>query len=250
MTGNDAMKKISRNVHGQHPLGNRRTRRALRGNAIIEFAIVLSFLVPMLAGAFTVGMGLTKAVQVSNVTWDAITLMVTANTNSQSGLNLSQSQNQTILVQAAQGLGLNVSGTDNPSSTGNGEIILSQVVMVGPTECSNAGLTPHSSSPYWTTSNCPNYGSYAFEYRVVIGNTAQGSSTFGNPGVTVTSNGTISATNIATNASDLASQFPTATGMTLSYSNYALVAEMYANVSYLNFFNVMQNPIIYARSIS
>jgi len=232
------------------PEGRRARRQRESGNTIIEFAIVLSFLVPMFAGAFTIGMGLTKAIQVSNVTWDAVILMVTANTNSQSGLNLSEAQNQTILVQASQGLGMNTAGTNNPSSTGNGEIILSQVVMVGPTECSNAGLTPNSSAPLWSTSNCPNYGSYAFEYRVVIGNTAQGSSVFGNPGVPVASNGTVSASNIASNANDVTTMFPTATGMTLSPSTYALVAEMYANVSYLNFFNLMHNPIIYARSIS
>ena len=227
-----------------------RAQRGQSGNTIIEFALVLSFLVPMFAGAFTIGMGLTKAIQVSNVTWDAVILMVTANTNAQSGLDLSQSQNQTILVQAAQGLGMNQAGTYNPSTTGNGEVILSQVVMVGPTECSNAGLTPNGTAPFWSTANCPNFGSYAFEYRVVIGNTAQGASTFGNPGVAVRSNGTISPANIASNASDQAPNFPTATGMTLSASTYALVAEMYANVSYLNFFNVLKNPIIYARSIS
>jgi len=227
-----------------------RAREAESGNTILEFTIVLSLLVPMFAGAFTIGMALTKAIQTSNVTWDAVTLLVTANTNAQSGLDLSQSQNQSILMEAALGLGMNQAGTNNPSTTGNGVIYLSQVVMVGPTECSNAGLTPNSSSPFWSASNCPNYGSYAFEYRVVIGNTAQGSSTFGNPGAPVASNGTISAGDIATNAADLAPLFPTATGMTLSYSTYALVAEMYANVSYLNFFNLMKNPIIYARSIS
>jgi Flp pilus assembly protein TadG len=227
-----------------------RKRRAEAGNTILEFALVMTFLVPMFAGAFTIGMGLTKAIQVSNVTWDAVILMVTANTNAQSGLDLSQSQNQTILVQAAQGLGMNQSGTDNPSTTGNGEVILSQVVMVGPTECSNAGLTPNATAPFWNSGNCPNFGSYAFEYRVVIGNTAQGSSTLGDPGVPIASNGTISATNIATNAGDQTTMFPTATGMTLGASNYALVAEMYSNVSYLNFFNVMKNPVIYARSIS
>lgn len=227
-----------------------RARKAQSGNTIIEFAIVLSFLIPMFAGAFTIGMGLTKAIQVSNVTWDAVILMVTANTNAQSGLDLSQAQNQTILVQAAQGLGMNQAGTENPSSTGNAEVILSQVVMVGPTECSNAGLTPNATAPFWSSGNCPNFGTYAFEYRVVIGNTAQGSSALGNPGVAVAANGTISAGNIASNASDQATMFPTATGMALSASTYALVAEMYANVSYLNFFNVMKNPIIYARSIS
>lgn len=240
------MQNVSIQQAGQQ--ARRRSRAA--GNTILEFALVLTFLIPMFAGAFTIGMGLTKAIQVSNVTWDAVILMVTANTNSQSGLNLSESQNQTILVNAAQGLGMNVAGTFNPSSTGNGEIILSQVVMVGPTECSTAGLTPNGSAPFWTTSNCANYGSYAFEYRVVIGNTAQGTSKLGNPSVAINANGTISARNIATNAGALAPLFPTATAMTLTASTYALVAEMYDNVSYLNFFNVMSNPIIYARSIS
>ena len=42
-------------------------RRPESGNTILEFALVMTFLVPMFAGAFTVGMALTKAIQVSNV---------------------------------------------------------------------------------------------------------------------------------------------------------------------------------------
>jgi hypothetical protein len=227
-----------------------RARRAEAGNTILEFALVMTFLVPMFAGAFTIGMALTKAIQVSNVARDAVVLMVRSNSDPESGLDLSQTQNQRIIVSAASGLGMNSDAQDDPSSTGNGVVILSQVVMVGPTECS-LGITPApSGAPPWNASNCPNYGSYVFEYRVVIGNGSVWTSTLGNPGGTVQSNGTITASDIASNTSDRVANFNTVTGMTLTASTFALVSEMYANVSYLNFFSVMSNPVIYARSIS
>jgi hypothetical protein len=49
---------------------------------------------------------------------------------------------------------------------------------------------------------------------------------------------------------DVATSFSAVTGMTLTASTFALVSEMYTDVSYLNFFSVMKNPVIYARSIS
>lgn len=226
----------------------RRKREA--GNTIVEFAIVLSFLVPMLAGAFTIGFGLTKAIQVSNVARDAVVLMVRSNTDPNSGLDLSQTQNQRIIVQAAQGLGMNSDAADDPSSTGNAVVILSKVVMVGPTECTVGIIPAPSGAPPWSSSNCPNYGDYVFAYRVVIGNGTRWSSTFGSPGGTVQSNGTITASDIASNTSDRASTFHAVTGLTLSASIFALVSEMYADVSYLNFFSVLSNPVIYARSLS
>jgi hypothetical protein len=228
----------------------RTSRRWQTGNTILEFAIVMVILIPMFAGAFTIGMALTKGIQVSNVAHDAVVLMVTANTNPNSGLDLSQVQNQRIIVSAAQGLGMASDAQNDPSSTGNAVVILSKVVMVGPTECSLGGMTPNASAPFWDAGNCPNYGSYVFEYRVVIGNGSRWSSTLGNPAGTVQSNGTITAQDIASNTSDQDVTFPTVTGLTLLSSNFALVSEMYADVAYLNFFNVMSNPVIYARSIS
>ncbi len=225
-------------------------RRKEAGNTILEFALVMTFLVPMFAGAFTIGMALTKAIQVSNVARDAVVLMVRSNSDPESGLDLSVTQNQRIIVRAAQGLGMNSDVQDDPSTTGTAVVILSKVVMVGPTECSLAGLTPHGTSPFWDAGNCPNYGRYVFAYRVVIGNGTRWSSTIGHPGGTVQSNGTITAADIASNTSDVASTFSSVTGMTLSASTFALVSEMYADVSYLNFFSVMGNPVIYARSIS
>jgi hypothetical protein len=233
--------------------GNRKQSRATSreaGNTILEFAIVMVILVPMFAGAFTIGMALTKAIQVSNAARDAVVLMVRSNTDAESGLDLSQTQNQRIIVRAAQGLGMASPGTENPNPNGSSVMILSKVVMVGAAECS-LGITPApSGAPPWNAGNCPNYGSYVFAYRVVIGNGTTWSSTLGNPGGTVQTDGTITPADIASNSSDRAANFASATGMTLLSSTFALVSEMYANVSYLNFFSVLTNPVIYARSIS
>jgi Flp pilus assembly protein TadG len=105
------------------------------GNAILEFALVMSVLVPLFAGMFSIGMTLSKGIQVSNVCQDAVVLMVRSNTDPNSGLDLSQTQNQRIIVRAATGLGMNSDAQFNPSPTGKGVVILTKVVMVGPQEC-------------------------------------------------------------------------------------------------------------------
>jgi len=220
------------------------------GNTILEFAIVFSFLVPMLGGAFTIGMALTKAIQVSNVTGDAVVLMVRSNTDPDSGLDLSQTQNQRIIVQAAAGLAMASNAQNDPNPSGSAVVILSKVVMVGPTECSVGIIPAPSGAPPWNAGNCVNYGSYVFAYRVVIGNGTRWSSMIGSPGGQVQSDGTITASDIATNSADRASTFNAVMGMTLSASTFALVSEMYADVTYLNFFSVLKNPIIYAHSVS
>ena len=218
------------------------------GNAILEFALVMSVLVPLFAGMFSIGMTLSKGIQVSNVCQDAVVLMVRSNTDPNSGLDLSQTQNQRIIVRAATGLGMNSDAQFNPSATGKGVVILTKVVMVGPQECA-AGVVPApQNAPPWNSGNCPNYGQYAFAYRVVIGNGSRWSSTLANPpsGV-INANGTISARNIATNTSDVAQH---AAFLNLTASTFALVSEMYADVSSLNLFSITNAPIIYSRSVS
>ena len=220
------------------------------GNTILEFALVMIFLVPMFAGSFTIGMALAKDIQVSNVARDAVVLMVRAVTDPESGLDLSQTNNQRIIVRAANGLGMNSDAQQDPSSTGNAVVILSKVVMVGPAECSVGVVPTPSGAPPWNGGNCPNFGQYVFAYRVVIGNGSRWSSTLGNPSSSVRSDGTVSAQNIATNTGNRVSNFSTVTGMTLNQSTFALVSEMYADVSFLNFFSILGNPTLYARSIS
>ncbi len=228
---------------------NRATQTAESGNTMLEFAIVMSVLVPMFAGMFSVGMMLSKGIEVSNVCEDAALLLVSSVTNPQSGLDLSQTQNQQIIVRAAQGLGMAADAQYNPSSTGNGVVILSKVVMVGPAECSVGVIPAPHNAPPWNSSNCTNYGQYVFAYRVAFGNTSRWSSRLGSPPTNIVlSNGTISAVNIATNTSDIATNF--ASVMTLSPSTYSLVSEMFADVSNFNLFSIWQSPVVYAHSIS
>ncbi len=239
------MQSISRNKQLRRPKQG--------GNTILEFALVMVFLVPMFAGSFTIGMALAKDIQVSNVSRDAVVLMVRAITDPNSGLDLSQTQNQRIIVRAAAGLGMNANAQQDPDPSGKGVVVLSKVIMVGPAECS-VGIIPApvgvpGTTP-WGTGNCPNFGRYVFAYRVVIGNGSRWSSTLGNPGGAINSDGTITANNIATNTNDRVTNFPGVTGMTLSSGTFALVSEMYSDVSFLNFFSILSNPTLYARSIS
>jgi len=216
----------------------------------LEFAIVMCFLVPMFAGSFTIGMAVTKGIQVSNVARDAVVLMVRSITDPNSGLDLSQTQNQRIIVRAAQGLGMSSDAQFDPSTTGLGVVILSKVVLVGAQECSLGIVPAPGGAPPWNAGNCPNFNNYVFAYRIVIGNGTRWSSVLGNPGATIQSNGTITASDIASNTADRLANFTTATGMTLTQSTYALFSEMYADITYLNFFSVLHNPTIYVRSVS
>jgi hypothetical protein len=178
-------------------------------------------------------------------------LMVRAITDPNSGLDLSQTQNKRIIVRAAQGLGMNADAQYNPSTTGLGVVILSKVVLVGATECSLGIVPAPGGAPPWNAGNCPNFNNYVFAYRIVIGNGTRWTSVLGNPGVAVQSDGTITASNIASNTSDRVANFTTATAMTLTpQSTYALFSEMYADIAYLNFFSVLRNPTIYVRSTS
>ena len=233
-------------------------KRRQRGNSVLEFAIVMGMLIPMFAGLVTLSMALARDIQVSNVCRDAVVLMVRAVTDPNSGLDLSQMQNQRIIVAAAGGLNMASDAQNDPSSTGGGAVILSQVILVGPQQCDvgvvpNPAGVPNTTPPDfgWNSSNCPNYGQYVFAYRVVIGNGTRWSSTLGTPPTAdLNSNGTISAANIAKDTSNRASNMGTGGVMTLTAGNYALISEMYADVSFLNLFSIWHAPVLYARSIS
>ncbi len=221
------------------------------GNTILEFGIVMSILIPMFAGAFTLGMTVAKGIQVSNVNRDAVVLMVRQITDPGFALDLSQTQNQRILVKAAQGLGMNLNAQYDPDPAGKALVVLTKVVNVADTECS-LGIVPAPAGvpklTPWSAANCPNYGKYVFTYRINIGNSTKWSSLLGTPSVTVQSDGTVSASDIASNTSDrLTVDFPTVAGLTLNPSGFANISEMYADISYLNFFSVLSTPTIYLR---
>jgi len=218
------------------------------GQAMLEFAIVSISLAFLFAGAFTIGAMLNKALQVSNITRSAAVLMVSSVTNPSSSLNLAVAQNQRILIREANGLGMASDTSFDPSSTGSGAIFLSKIILVGANECA-AGTT--GKTPPWTTSNCPNYNSYVFAYYVPIGNKTRWASAFGTPQTSdIQADGTVATTDIAT---DTGVQIPTATvtaAITLAQSQYALIAETFADISNIAIFSLYKPPVVYYRTIT
>ena len=145
---------------------------------------------------------------------------------------------------------MNSNAQQDPDPNGKSVVLLSKVVMVGPAECS-VGITPApAGAPPWNAGNCPNFGQYVFAYRVVIGNGSRWSSTLGTPSAIMQSDGTVTTNDIATNGGARVANFQPTTGMALTPGTFALVSEMYADVSFLNFFSILGNPTLYARSIS
>jgi hypothetical protein len=222
-----------------------------RGSAMLEFALVMAFLVPVFVATFSVGMSLTKSIQATSVCRDAAVLMVRSNTDPSSGLDLSLTQNQRMIIRAANGFRMNLDAAFDPDPSGKGVLILSKVVFVGPAECSVGIVPAPPTAPPWNSGNCPNYGQYAFTYRVVIGNGTTWTSKIGSPpsGI-VAANGTISAADIASNTSNRATGMGAGGVVTLTASTFALISEMFVDVSDTSLFSTWQAPIIYSRSVS
>ncbi len=218
------------------------------GQALIEFAIVTISLTFLFAGAFTIGAMLNKALQVSNVTRSAAVLMVRSVTDTKADLNLALTQNQRMLIREASGLGMAANANYDPSPTGNGAIFLSKVILVGANECA-AGTTGQSAP--WSTSNCPNYNSYVFAYYVGIGNTTRWASGFGTPlSADVQSDGSLTAKSIATHTGDQIVAATVTSVITLAQSQYALIAETYADVGSIAVFSLYKPPIVYYRTVT
>jgi hypothetical protein len=225
---------------------NRQTGES--GHAILEFALVGSFLVPLFAISFTMGMMLQKGIQVGNVSRDAVVLMARGTQDPKKvSLDLSKPANQALLMRAAAGLQMNKSDW-SPDPNGKGAIILSKVVHVGANECA-AGIVPApAGAPPWNTDNCPNYDSYVYMAHIAMGNTSTFSSALGGSPQNVQSDGSIPASTIASNTGDQVTGFTSVA--VFPRSVYAVVSEVFADISYLNLFSIVKTPIMYARNLS
>jgi Flp pilus assembly protein TadG len=230
-----------------------------RGNAILEFALVASlFLVPMLAGSYSIGMALVKMLQVNQVCRDTNILVVR-------GIDLSQSDNQSIVVKTASGLGMNVSGTNTPNTTGLGVIILSTVHRVNGADCAGQGYTSSGTNSDGTPNypSCPNFLYYVFTQRIVIGNSAKLTSALGSPTDPLANNGTLTPAQYVVDSGDRATGFPSQTVLTAPANPYsagglvflpqggtAYISEAGFDISAINVFAINQMGVIYAINVS
>ena len=136
-----------------------RRRQSRRGNALIEFALVSVFLAPLLLSTVSLGLNLSRTIQVTQVVRDAASMYSRF-------VDFSLSGNKDMLVRLATGLGMTASG-------GNGVVILSKVTYIASNDCTAAG---------YNSSTCTNMNQYVVMNRVVVGNTSFHASAFGTPG--------------------------------------------------------------------
>jgi hypothetical protein len=214
----------------------KKIRKGERGSFTLEFALVAPILVLMLGGTFEFGMALNRAVTASEVIRNANVLMVR-------GIDLSQSQNQQLLIRTAAGLGMNAAGSWNPDPNGSGVIFLTKVLRVGPLECS-LGISNWNGTP----SSCPNYGRYVIATRINIGNSTRWQSPLGNPGTAQRTDGTLYDSDLATSGADIAQLFPGL--LTLDYDKYTFVAELFVDISKYQLFTTPVEPVLFMRNFS
>ena len=202
---------------------SRRNREA--GNAIVEFALVAIFLVSMLMGTFSIGMTLTRSVQAGVVSRDAGAMFMRY-------VDFTITANKNILVRLANGMGMTATG-------GAGVVIMTQITKIGDAQCTAGGLTPGS---------CQNNGRNVVTKRVVVGNPAVYTTTYGNPsGGIIQPDGTITATNYLNDASARADGF--ATAMTLNDGEFAYVSEAYFQTPEISMPGYRDTTYVYQRNI-
>jgi Flp pilus assembly pilin Flp len=203
----------------------RRSRKGERGNAMIEFALCMSFLTPLLLGTFNVGMNLGRNLQVTQLARNTGHMYVR-------WVDFSQPASQDLIVRLAQGLNLQRSG-------GDGLVILSQVTVPSADDCTAASLSP---------SECVNQDQAVVIHRVAFGNTSLMLSRFGNPPPSaIDASGSISPTQYLTNA---AIRVPDWTSvLTLRDNEIAYIAEVYVRSPQWSLNGVGGSEGVYARSI-
>ncbi len=200
-------------------------RRRQRGNTVIEFALVLSFLALLLMGTFSVGMTLTKSVQAGVVARDAGAMFMRY-------VDFTLTGNKDLLVRLANGMNMTTGG-------GNGVVIMTQIQMIGTTECAAGGLS---------TGACPNYNRPVVIKRMIVGNTTLYTTTFGTPTPSlIQSDGTISTTNYLNDTSVRADAFTAV--MTLNAGEFAYVSEAYFKTPEIDMPGFRDNTYVYQRNI-
>ncbi|MFB3777599.1 MAG: TadE family protein [Bryobacteraceae bacterium] len=180
---------------------NQQRRRRQRGTELIEFALVATFLLPLLFGTVVMGLNLHRSIQVTQLSRDS------GHMYSRS-VDFSDPANQAILVRLAQGLGIQSAG-------GSGVVILSTVTYIGTAQCAAAGLSSGA---------CTNLNYPVITNRIVIGNASARSSAFGTPNPElIGSKGDVS--NYLTNTSARADGFSSVLAM--QPGDLAYVSEVY-----------------------
>ncbi|MCL4794630.1 MAG: pilus assembly protein [Bryobacteraceae bacterium] len=198
-------------------------RRWSRGNAILEFAVVALFIMPLLLGTFTLGMNLNQSVRVTQVVRDAGHMYAR-------WVDFTLPSNQDLLVRLAIGLRMTRTG-------GDGVILLSKITYIDDYDCTASGVP---------LGECTNRGTYVITNRVVVGNPSLRASAFGTPNSnSLDERG--NAYDIHRDASLRADNFGSL--LTLSSGQFAFVAEGHFKGAGISLTSPQVGNDVYARAI-
>lgn len=215
---------------------------------MLELAVVVWALVLLLGGTFDMGMTMIRSLQASELIREAGILQVDDMVAPTDSVDLSLASTQAVLLRTGPSLGLALTdGTYHANPNGSGVVILSEVINVGPLTCS-VGI---GNAFDGTSNTCPNLGKYVFYRRIVVGNTAQGSSVYGNPSDTPNSDGWLTEAQICSDAGDtISTALPTNIQTAVPADQFTLVSELYVNTSGLNLFQIVASNLIYMCNFS
>lgn len=200
-------------------------KRTESGDVIIEFALVIGFLMPVMFGVFSIGMSLTMSVRAASLAKDAGVLFMRY-------VDFSNTSNQDVILKIANGFIIRETG-------GNGVLILTQIMKAGTAQC-----VP----PYATTASCPNFNEPVIVKRIVLGNPLLTTSRFGTPSpALLSSDGSIIAANYLADLTARATGFNSV--LNLNDGEFAFVSEVYVRTPELDMPGIQTNSFVYQRSI-
>jgi hypothetical protein len=206
-------------------------RRKQGGVAALEFALSLSFLTPLLIGAYAFGFRLVEAQDLFQITRDLAHMY---------------SRGVDFTTSGGASEAANLAGRLTLTSTGNNVVILSTIQIETAAAClSTTG-----------NSNCPNLNQPVFVQQVAVGNATAYSSPFGTPvgggalpattGVSNDYSVTVSAANQANSSWAVAGNFNSV--LALSSGQVAYMAEMITDTG-ISVPGLTGSPQVYARAI-
>jgi hypothetical protein len=201
------------------------TKKRQRGNSLLEFALCITFLFPLLSGTVVVGLTLVRNIQTSQVARDAGHMYARY-------VDFSIDSNKDIVVRLAVGLNMTRTG-------GNGVVTLTTVTYIDNAQCTAAGLSLGA---------CTNWHKYVISRRIYIGNSTLHASDFGTPvAALLNSEGNISPANYMTAASALVPT--TAILPALAGGDLAYVSEAYFSLPELSLPYYTSGSSSYAHAI-
>jgi hypothetical protein len=191
-----------------------RSRRS-RGNAIIEFAISLPFLVLLSVGVFATGVMLDRHLTVAQLVRHAGNMYGR-------GIDFSQDRNKQLLLQAATGMNVTV-------NSGEAVIYLTMVTRARP---NGAG------------ENRPNANLAVIAHRIVIGNGSLAPSSIGMP-VDIQPDGEVN----RYDNDNISARATLPAGLTLAVDEKIYIAEVFHTPVDLGFSGIFAPRLLYSRAM-